>query len=80
LRTNQKTAFSFISGYAAMDDLLVDGNYTSAAVNLSLDIFGGRILKGITGPIFNAFEKYSFRTFELAAKYPNIAAKLKSLI
>ena len=35
------------------------------------------MVKGIPGPVFKLTEKYTFKTTQLALKYPNIANKLK---
>ncbi|WEK17558.1 MAG: hypothetical protein P0Y49_12205 [Candidatus Pedobacter colombiensis] len=75
---NHIIIFGFVPGYSALDALVAEQNYTSSAVNLSIDLFGGSLLKGITGPIFRVGEKYLFSITELALKYPNIANKLGS--
>lgn len=74
--THQKIFF-FVPGYSALDNLVAEQNYSASAVDLSIDLFGGTLVKGMLGPLFKLSEKYTFKTTQLALKYPNIANRLK---
>lgn len=80
LQTHERLrlVFGFVPGYVALDDL-IQGDQLGFAANASLDIFGGELIKYLTGPILRAGSRYFIRIAEMAAKYPNIVNYFKSI-
>jgi hypothetical protein len=73
---SQMAVFGFIPGMSSIDNMM-QGNYGTAAFNLSFDVFGEQIFKYVAGSILIPSAKYVIRVSELAPKYVNLSAFLK---